>query len=136
MQKLDKEFQEKICELQQIHEEEMKHLHNYYAKSACIPKDKEAKSYTEAPPATSPPDLTLNSDSRAAELIMDGPVDQVKLSSTGTKRGQINELEAKTKNEQGNQMVEGDAAVVSEAYQRDFENFKVKQTFLSTYLCW
>ncbi|KAM8844397.1 uncharacterized protein AB9W97_022480 isoform 2-T2 [Spinachia spinachia] len=33
MQEMETEFQEKIKELQQIHEEEMKHLHGYYASS-------------------------------------------------------------------------------------------------------
>lgn len=40
MQKLETEFQDKIRVLQQIHEEEMKHLHGYYTKS-CAPKSLE-----------------------------------------------------------------------------------------------
>uniref|UniRef100_UPI003AABC15E uncharacterized protein n=1 Tax=Centroberyx gerrardi TaxID=166262 RepID=UPI003AABC15E len=52
MQKLEKEFQAKIRELQQIHEQEMKHLHNYYAKTACISKDKQTKSPMEGPSPT------------------------------------------------------------------------------------
>ncbi|XP_070778992.1 trichohyalin [Enoplosus armatus] len=44
IKKLETEFQEKITELQQIHEVEMKHLHGYYTKSS--------KTYTEAPAFT------------------------------------------------------------------------------------
>lgn len=43
MKKLETEFQGKIRELQQIHEEEMKHLHGYYTKT---------KTCTEAPAVT------------------------------------------------------------------------------------
>ncbi|XP_006809202.2 myosin-11-like [Neolamprologus brichardi] len=48
VEKLEDEFQEKIKELQQIHEEEMKHLHGYYTK-ACVSREKQSKSRTEAP---------------------------------------------------------------------------------------
>lgn len=43
MQKLVTEFQDKIKELQHIHEEEMKHLHGYYTKS----KEQQTKSRAE-----------------------------------------------------------------------------------------
>ncbi|XP_023254603.1 trichohyalin-like [Seriola lalandi dorsalis] len=45
-QKLETKFQEKIRELQQIHEGEMKHLHGYYT------KEKQTKTCTEAPAST------------------------------------------------------------------------------------
>ncbi|XP_069566380.1 early endosome antigen 1, partial [Brachyistius frenatus] len=51
MQKLETGFQEKIIELQQIHEEEMKHLHGYYTKSY-VSKDRQTKSCAAAPPFT------------------------------------------------------------------------------------
>ncbi|KAI3359290.1 hypothetical protein L3Q82_002804 [Scortum barcoo] len=69
MKKLETEFQGKIRELQQIHEEEMKHLHGYYTKS-CVSKQKTV-------------------------------------------------MERKTKEELGNQMEEGGAAAMREAYQKD-----------------
>ncbi|XP_071330126.1 early endosome antigen 1 [Trachinotus anak] len=43
---LEAKFQEKIRELQQIHEEEMKHLHGYYT------KEKQTKTCTDAPAST------------------------------------------------------------------------------------
>lgn len=48
MEKLEFEFQEKIGELQQIHENEMKHLHGYYTKS-CVSKEKQDNICTDAP---------------------------------------------------------------------------------------
>lgn len=50
MNKLEADFQEKITELQQIHEEEMKYLHGYYTKS-CF-KETQSKSCCEAPVVT------------------------------------------------------------------------------------
>lgn len=48
MEKLELEFQEKIGELQQIHENEMKHLHGYYTKS-CVSKEKQGNICTDSP---------------------------------------------------------------------------------------
>lgn len=48
MEKLEFEFQEKIGELQQIHENEMKHLHGYYTKS-CVSKEKQDNICTDSP---------------------------------------------------------------------------------------
>ncbi|KAA8584951.1 hypothetical protein FQN60_003645, partial [Etheostoma spectabile] len=47
--KLEMGFQEKIRELQQIHEKEMKHLHGHYTKSS---KEKQTKTCTEPPALT------------------------------------------------------------------------------------
>ncbi|XP_074552427.1 uncharacterized protein LOC141809339, partial [Halichoeres trimaculatus] len=47
MNKLEADFQEKITELQQIHEEEMKYLHGYYTKS-CLFKETPTKTCSEA----------------------------------------------------------------------------------------
>ncbi|XP_055079922.1 myosin phosphatase Rho-interacting protein [Periophthalmus magnuspinnatus] len=53
MQKLEIEFQHKIQELQRIHEEEMKHLHDYYSKS-CFSKEKLNKMIGKSASSQSP----------------------------------------------------------------------------------
>ncbi|AWP18743.1 putative trichohyalin-like [Scophthalmus maximus] len=66
MQQLETRFQEKISELQQIHEEEMKHLHGHYT------KEKQTKTCTEAPVFTesnsSPQDQAVLDRKRKEEL--------------------------------------------------------------------
>lgn len=133
MQKLEMEFQDRIRELQQIHEEEMKHLHSYYATSACISIDAQNKSCLEAAPptetATSSPLLTPNS-ALINELQMAGPGKQVKPLSVEMKEEQMYELEAKLNTmteDLGNQLLEGEAVAMRESYQRDFEKLKVTQ---------
>ncbi|XP_034567847.1 nuclear mitotic apparatus protein 1-like [Notolabrus celidotus] len=69
--KLEAEFQEKITELQHIHEEEMKYLHCYYTKS-CLFKEKQTRTCTDAPAVTecasSSPDQTVTKKRSREEL--------------------------------------------------------------------
>lgn len=92
MQKLETEFQEKIEKLQLIHEDEMTHLHGYYTKS-CVSKEKQVKSCVEGP------SFTEGSICTPEETVM----------------------ERTTEEELGNRMVEGDAAAVRKAYQKDLQ---------------
>lgn len=100
MQKLETEFQEKIKELQHIHEEEMKHLHGYYTKS-CVSNEKQTKACTEGTY------FTEGNISTSEDTVM----------------------ERTTKEELGNQMVEGDTVQIEKAYQKDLEKLQVTNFF-------
>lgn len=98
MKKVETEFHKKIRELQQIHEEEMKHLHGYYTKS-CVFKEKQHKTCTEAP-----------AFSRSSSSVPDQTV-----------------MDRKTQEELGNR-VGDDAADMRETYQKDVDEPKVTKT--------
>lgn len=102
MQKLETEYQEKIKGLQHIHEEEMKHLHSYYTKS-CVSKEKQIKICTEGPLSFTDDNISTSEDTV---------------------------MERTTKEEPGNQMLEGDTAKVEEAYQEDLEKLQVTNFFI------
>ncbi|KAF7652635.1 hypothetical protein LDENG_00094220 [Lucifuga dentata] len=120
MQKLETEFQAKIRELQQIHEEEMKCLHGHYSKCSCICTEKHTKSCTEA----SSSDQTVKSGPPENEVIMEGPTNQDKVLSMGSRKGQTTELDTKTKAELRNQTVGGEAVAVTEIYYKDVKKLK------------
>lgn len=112
IQKLEKEFQEKIKGLQHIHEQEMKLLVNYYSKSASI-----------SDTITSPSDMsTSNASMETAGL--EEP------SSMERNEGQVKEFQT-TKEELGSQLCDGDhTSTMRKAYQADFEKLKVHSLFI------
>ena len=111
--KLEKEFQEKIRELQRIHEEEMKHLVVYFSKSASVSDSSSSPSDTSKPNA-------------GMETV--GPEEP---SSIERPRGQQAELETEFQTagaELGGQLSD-DTTTMRKAYQADFEKLKVKSLF-------
>ncbi|XP_010900576.2 plectin isoform X1 [Esox lucius] len=131
VEKLEKVFQGKIQELQNIHEEEMIRLHSHHACSTCVVTDTqhESRSSQTTPlpeKATSYLDFKIDSAILTEGLNLDGDSEMDPV-SMATMKERIHELETQVntmEEEAGSRNLQRHEVAMREAYQRDLENFK------------
>ncbi|KAF7204615.1 uncharacterized protein si:ch73-103b11.2 isoform X5 [Nothobranchius furzeri] len=119
IQKLQQQFEERICELQQIHKEEVDKLH-----SQCLER---LQCATERPGAFYPlpcVEVSMEEDKQRKGV---NPQNTSEVDSMVVLKDRIQELETQMnsmKDELENKHLEGDVASLREKYQRDFESLK------------
>lgn len=131
VRKLEEQFQERICELELIHEEEIQRLHAHYKNTICCFKEGEQGkksqevSYSpqcdEATAQTWP--MEEEEQGKGEEVRARSEVDPMTIL-----KDRIQELEIQVntmRDELENKHLEGDVASLREKYQKDFESLKV-----------
>ncbi|XP_042252432.1 early endosome antigen 1 isoform X3 [Thunnus maccoyii] len=127
VRKLEDQFEQRICELQHIHQEEIEKLHSQYMENIrCIQEHQQNKKGLEvshSPPfdeATTPMEEEEQGKREDAQTMSE--VDSMVLL-----KDRIQELETQMntmRDELENKHLEGDVASLREKYQRDFESLK------------
>uniref|UniRef100_A0A3Q3LMS5 Protein outspread-like n=1 Tax=Mastacembelus armatus TaxID=205130 RepID=A0A3Q3LMS5_9TELE len=111
VRKLEEQFEQRICELQHIHREEIEKLHSQYVENIeCVQKGKMVPEVSYSPSCDEP------------IIPMEEEVD-----SMVVLKDRIQELETQMntmRDELENKHLEGDVASLREKYQRDFESLK------------
>lgn len=128
VKKLEEQFEQRICELQQIHKKEMEKLHSQYMENIQrvqeYQQDKKNPDVSHSPPcneATTPMEEDEQGKEDNAENMSD-------VDSMVVLKDRIQELETQMntmRDELENKHLEGDVASLREKYQRDFESLKV-----------
>lgn len=126
VRKLEEEFEQRICELQYIHKEELEKLHSQYVENIqCFKENK--------------PDKKVSSHSLTGEEVVlpmeeeeqgnqEDAQNMPEVDSMMVLKDRIQELETQMntmRDELENKHLEGDVASLREKYQRDFESLKV-----------
>lgn len=128
VKKLEERFEQKLCEIQHLHKEEIDKLHSQYIESIkCAKKnqpDKSSSGVSHLPPCdeTVTP-MEEEEQGKEVDAQMLSEVD-----SMVVLRDRIHELETQMnsmRDELENKHLEGDVASLREKYQRDFESLKV-----------
>ncbi|KAE8284325.1 Myosin phosphatase Rho-interacting protein Rho-interacting protein 3 [Larimichthys crocea] len=127
VRKLEEQFEQRICELQQIHKEEMEKLHAQYMENIQrvqeYQQDKKAPDGSRSPPcdeATTPMEEEEQGKGENAQEMSE-------MDSMVILKDRIQELETQMntmRDELENKHLEGDVASLREKYQRDFESLK------------
>ncbi|XP_038592217.1 centromere-associated protein E isoform X3 [Micropterus salmoides] len=127
VRKLEDQFEQKICELQHIHKEEIEKLHSQYMENIHRVKeyqqDKTGYEVSNSPPcieATTP--MEEEEQGKGEDVPNMSEVD-----SMVVLKDRIQELETQMntmRDELENKHLEGDVASLREKYQRDFESLK------------
>ncbi|XP_041829019.1 nucleoporin nup211 isoform X2 [Melanotaenia boesemani] len=127
VRRLEEQFEERICELQHIHKEEIDKLHSQYLESIKCAKehqlDKKSREVSRSPPcdeAGTPMEEEEQGKEEDAQNMSE--VDSMVLL-----KDRIQELETQMnsmRDELENKHLEGDVASLREKYQRDFESLK------------
>lgn len=115
---LEEQFEQRICELQQMHKEELEKLHSRYIENIQLVRD-----YQQ--------DKRRSRDSHSphsGEVASAREAERQKQDSMVVLKDRIQELETQMnsmKDELENKHLEGDVTSLREKYQRDFESLKV-----------
>ncbi|XP_067432998.1 protein outspread isoform X2 [Thunnus thynnus] len=127
VRKLEDQFEQRICELQHIHQEEIEKLHSQYMENIrCIQEhqqDKKGLEVSHSPPfdeATTPMEEEEQGKREDAQTMSE-------VDSMVVLKDRIQELETQMntmRDELENKHLEGDVASLREKYQRDFESLK------------
>lgn len=125
---LEEQFEQRICELQQIHKEELEKLHSQYIENIQLVRGyQQDKRHSRGSP--SPHSNESDSPMEAEEQQKDKTSQQLsEVDSMVVLKDRIQELETQMnsmKDELENKHLEGDVASLREKYQRDFESLKV-----------
>lgn len=125
---LEEQFEQRICELQQIHKEELEKLHSQYIENIQLVRGyQQDKRHSRGSP--SPHSDEADSPMEAEEQRKENPSEQLsEVDSMVVLKDRIQELETQMnsmKDELENKHLEGDVASLREKYQRDFESLKV-----------
>ncbi|XP_061564297.1 uncharacterized protein si:ch73-103b11.2 isoform X3 [Cololabis saira] len=127
VRKLEEQFEQRICEIQHIHKEEIDKLYSQYIESIqCAKKNEPDKQSPEVShsPASEEAVTPMEEEEQGKE------VDARNLSEVDSMvvlKDRIHELETKMnsmRDELENKHLEGDVASLREKYQRDFESLK------------
>lgn len=124
VRKLEEQFEQRICELQQIHKEELEKLHSQYIKNIQLIQE-----YQQDKNGS---DVSCDEATTSMEEEEQGKVknaqDMSEMDSMVVLKDRIQELETQMntmRDELENKHLEGDVACLREKYQRDFESLKV-----------
>ncbi|XP_076616810.1 uncharacterized protein LOC143339457 isoform X2 [Chaetodon auriga] len=127
VRKLEEQFEQRICELQQIHKEELEKLHSQYVENIQrvqeYQQDKKGPDVSHSPPcdeATTPMEEEEQGKEENAQTMSE-------VDSMVVLKDRIQELETQMntmRDELENKHLEGDVASLREKYQRDFESLK------------
>ncbi|KAM9336631.1 myosin phosphatase Rho-interacting protein [Symphorus nematophorus] len=127
VRKLEEQFEERICELQQLHKEELEKLHSQYLENVQrvqeYQQDKKGPDVSHLPPyneAATPMEEEEQGKGENAQ-------DMSEVDSMVVLKDRIQELETQMntmRDELENKHLEGDVASLREKYQRDFESLK------------
>lgn len=133
VRKLGEQFEQRICELQKIHKEELNKLHSQYLENIKLiegyQQDKTASGVSHSPPcdnAATPMEEEKQGKVKNAQDMSD-------VDSMVVLKDRIQELETQMntmRDELENKHLEGDVASLREKYQRDFESLKVFCSFI------
>lgn len=125
---LEEQFEQRICELQQIHKEELEKLHSQYIENIQLVRgyqqDKRHSRGSSSPhsdEADSPMEAEEQRKEKTSQQLSEGE-------SMVVLKDRIQELETQMnsmKDELENKHLEGDVASLREKYQRDFDSLKV-----------
>ncbi|XP_063748662.1 early endosome antigen 1 isoform X8 [Eleginops maclovinus] len=127
VRKLEGQFEQRICELQQIHKQEIEKLHSQYMENVqCVQKhqqDQNGPEVSHSPPCDeAPTPMDEEEQGKGEDAYTRSEVDSMLVL-----KDRIQELEAQMstmKDELENKHLEGDVASLREKYQRDFESLK------------
>ncbi|XP_026172075.1 myosin phosphatase Rho-interacting protein isoform X2 [Mastacembelus armatus] len=124
VRKLEEQFEQRICELQHIHREEIEKLHSQYVENIeCVQKGKMVPEVSYSP-SCDEPIIPME------EEVQGGQEDAQNMSEVDSMvvlKDRIQELETQMntmRDELENKHLEGDVASLREKYQRDFESLK------------
>ncbi|XP_028422705.1 myosin phosphatase Rho-interacting protein isoform X6 [Perca flavescens] len=127
VRKLEEQFEQRICELQHIHKQEIEKLHSEYMENIqCIQKhqqDEKGPGVSDSPPCdevATPMEEEEQGKGEDAQIMSE-------VDSMVVLKDRIQELEAQMstmKDELESKHLEGDVASLREKYQRDFESLK------------
>ncbi|KAI3365662.1 hypothetical protein L3Q82_010731, partial [Scortum barcoo] len=125
VRKLEEQFEQRICDLQHIHKEEIEKLHSQYMESIQHVQDwdKRGPEVPNSPPcdeATTPMEEEEQGKGENAQNMSE-------VDSMVVLKDRIQELETQMntmRDELENKHLEGDVASLREKYQRDFESLK------------
>lgn len=125
---LEEQFEQRICELQQIHKEELEKLHSQYIENIQLVRGyQQDRRHSRVSP--SPHSDEADSPMEAEEQQKEKTSQQLsEMDSMVVLKDRIQELETQMnsmKDELENKHLEGDVASLREKYQRDFESLKV-----------
>lgn len=125
---LEEQFEQRICELQQIHKEELEKLHSQYIENIQLVRGyQQDKRHSRGSPSSHPDEA--DSSMEAEEQRKEKTSQQLsEVDSMVLLKDRIQELESQMnsmKDELENKHLEGDVASLREKYQRDFESLKV-----------
>lgn len=122
---LEEQFEQRICELQQIHKEELEKLQSQYIENIQLVRDyqqdKRHSRDTHSNEAASPMEAEEQRKEKTSQELSE-------VDSMVVLKDRIQELETQMnsmKDELENKHLEGDVASLREKYQRDFESLKV-----------
>lgn len=119
---LEEQFEQRICELQQIHKEELEKLHSQYIENIQVVRGyQQDKRHSHSDEAESPLEAEEQRKEKTSQQLSE-------LDSMVVLKDRIQELETQMnsmKDELENKHLEGDVASLREKYQRDFESLKV-----------
>ncbi|XP_034049382.1 LOW QUALITY PROTEIN: uncharacterized protein LOC117530605 [Thalassophryne amazonica] len=126
LREMQEKFEQKICELQHIHKNEIKQLHAQYGDQKRVHEHQEENESLEVPnllqseEVTSPMEEEEQGKGEGAQTISE-------VDSMVILKDRIQELESQMntmKDKLENKHLEGDVASLREKYQRDFESLK------------
>ncbi|XP_070847513.1 protein outspread isoform X8 [Chaetodon trifascialis] len=127
VRKLEEQFEQRICELQQIHKEELEKLHSQYVENIQRVqeyqqdnKDTDGSHSPSCDEATTPMEEEEQGKGENAQTMSE-------VDSMVVLKDRIQELETQMntmRDELENKHLEGDVASLREKYQRDFESLK------------
>lgn len=125
---LEEQFEQRICELQQIHKEELEKLHSQYIENIQLVRGyQQDKRHSRGSPSAHSDEA--DSPMEAEEQQKEKTSQQLsEMDSMVVLKDRIQELETQMnsmKDELENKHLEGDVASLREKYQRDFESLKV-----------
>lgn len=128
VRKLEEQFEQRMCELQHLHREEIEKLHSQYVENIQSVIDHRAdKGSPESPHSPPCEEATTPMEEEEQGKGVDPPT-MSEVDSMVLLKDRIQELETQMNNmrdELENKHLEGDVASLREKYQRDFESLKV-----------
>lgn len=128
LRNVEEQFEQRVCELQQIHKEELEKLHSQYIENIQLVREyQQGRRHSREFP--SPHSDEASSPMEAEEQRKEKTSQELsEVDSMVVLKDRIQELETQMnsmKDELENKHLEGDVASLREKYQRDFESLKV-----------
>ncbi|XP_039990461.1 centromere-associated protein E isoform X2 [Xiphias gladius] len=127
VRKLELQFEQRFCELQHIHKEEIEKLHSQYVENIqCVKEHLQDKKGPEVSHSTSSDEAIIPMEEEE-QGKGDDAQNMSEVDSMGVLKDRIQELETQMntmRDELENKHVKGDVASLREKYQRDFESLK------------